>query len=104
MWIRRGRRGDSVGCLVSGSCVHAQAAASSDSLDLGVSFVALRSLEAGTGQDFWKSGGSVEVGANAFHVFGPAANIAGVRSGSIGSSGILLCDGYGDLWSTVSLA
>ncbi len=79
-----------LGSLMSGRCVHAQAAAPSSSLDLGVSFVAMRSLEAGTGQNFWSSGGSVEIGADAFHGFGLAANVGGISSGSIGSGGIPL--------------
>lgn len=79
-----------LGSLGNGNCLHAQNAASSGSLDLSVSFVALRSLEAGTGQNFWSSGGSVEVGVDALHGLGIAANISGVRSASIGSGGVPL--------------
>ncbi len=79
-----------LGICVSGSRLQAQAAAPSGSLDLSVSFAALRSLQVGTGQNFWATGGSVEIGANAFHGFGLAAKFDGVRSGSIGSGGIPL--------------
>lgn len=59
-------------------------------VDLAVSFLADRSLQANTGANFWAEGGSVELGADAFHGFGVAANVAGVHTGSVGSGSVPL--------------
>jgi hypothetical protein len=59
-------------------------------LDLGVTYVAERSLKADSSQNFWTQGGSIELGANVWHGWGIAANITGTHTGSIGSSAIPL--------------
>ncbi|QMV19925.1 hypothetical protein GOB94_15490 [Granulicella sp. 5B5] len=59
-------------------------------LDLGVTYIAEKSLKASTDQNFWLNGGSVELGVNLWHGWGVAADIAGSHTGSIGSSGIPL--------------
>ena len=57
------------------------------SVDLAVTFTAQRSLQVNTTQNFWAGGGSLELGANAFHGFGLAANITGVHTATVGSTG-----------------
>lgn len=59
-------------------------------MDLAVSFLADRSLQANTGANFWAEGGSVELGADAFHGFGVAANVSGVHTASVGSDNVPL--------------
>ncbi|HLI76228.1 MAG TPA: hypothetical protein VKV02_04720 [Acidobacteriaceae bacterium] len=59
-------------------------------VEVAVTFNAQRSLELNSNQNFWADGGSIELGADAFRGFGIAANVSGVHSGSIGSSGIPL--------------
>ncbi len=59
-------------------------------VDLAVSFLADRSLQANTGANFWAEGGSVELGADAFHGLGVAANVSGVHTGSVGSGNVPL--------------
>lgn len=59
-------------------------------VDLAVSFLADRSLQASTGANFWAEGGSVELGADAFHGFGVAANVSGVHAASVGSGNVPL--------------
>ena len=54
-------------------------------VDLAVSFLADRSLQASTEANFWAQGGSVELGADAFHGFGAAANVSGVHTASVGT-------------------
>ncbi len=66
------------------------AKAQSQRVDLGVSFTAARSLKAASGQNFWMEGGSIELGTNVWKGFGIAANIGGVRTISIGTSGVSL--------------
>lgn len=53
-------------------------------VDLATSFLAARSIQANTADGFWAEGGSVELGADAFHGFGVAANISGVHTASVG--------------------
>jgi hypothetical protein len=59
-------------------------------VDLAVSYIEERSLKAGTGQNFWLQGGSIELGANVWHGLGIAANVTGSHAASIGVSGIPL--------------
>ena len=60
---------------------------SSNSVELAATFSTQRSLELNTTQNFWAQGGSLELGANAFHGLGLAANITGAHTSSIGSTG-----------------
>jgi opacity protein-like surface antigen len=59
-------------------------------VDLGVTYIAQRSLRASTTQNFWLEGGSAELGLNLWHGFGAAANVTDGHTGSIGSSGVPL--------------
>jgi hypothetical protein len=63
-------------------------AAQTPKLDLGVTYSAARSLKAATGQNFWMQGGSIELGANVWKGLGIGANVTGLHSTSIGSSGV----------------
>jgi hypothetical protein len=58
--------------------------------DLAVSYIEQRSLKAGTTQDFWLQGGSMELGLNVWRSLGIAANVTGSHAASIGSSGVPL--------------
>lgn len=60
------------------------------SVELATTFSIQRSLEVNTAQNFWAEGGSIELGADAFHGFGLAANITGVHTSSVGNTGIPL--------------
>ena len=59
-------------------------------IDLGVTYIAQRSLRASTTQNFWLEGGSAELGLNVWHGVGPVVNFTGGHTGSIGSSGVPL--------------
>lgn len=59
-------------------------------VDLAVSFLAERSIQANTALGFWAQGGSLELGADLFHGFGAAANVSGVHTASIGAGGVPL--------------
>ena len=78
--------------LLSVSALQAQTApprrATSYALDLGVSYNAEHTLKANTAQSFWTQGGSVEFGAELWHGWGFAADIAGGHAASIGASGV----------------
>ena len=75
--------------LMDGVFLHSQTSKPTR-LDLGVTYVAERSLKADSSQNFWTQGGSIELGANVWHGWGIAANITGTHTGSIGSSAIPL--------------
>jgi hypothetical protein len=62
----------------------------SQPIDVGVAYIAQRSLRANTMQGFWLEGGSAELGVNLWHGFGAAANLTGGHTSSIGSSGVPL--------------
>ena len=57
------------------------------SVEVAITYSAQRSLELNANQNFWSQGGSLEFGVNAFRGFGIAAEIAGVHTSSIGSTG-----------------
>jgi len=59
-------------------------------LDLSVTYIGERSLKASASQNFWMQGGSIELGANLWRGWGIAANVTGIHTGSIGSSGLPL--------------
>lgn len=59
-------------------------------IDLGVTYIAQRSVRTNTTQNFWLEGGSAELGLNLWHGFGPAADLTGGHTSSIGSSGVPL--------------
>ena len=59
-------------------------------LDLAFSYVGERSVKAGTSQNFWMQGGSIELGANVWHGWGIAADVTGTHASSIGSGGVPL--------------
>ncbi|WP_263409942.1 porin family protein [Terriglobus tenax] len=65
-------------------------AQSAPRLDLGVTYLAQRSIKANTTQSFWMQGGSIELGANLYKGFGIAADVSGGHTNSIGSSGVPL--------------
>jgi opacity protein-like surface antigen len=59
-------------------------------LDLSVTYLDERSLKAGSSQNFWMQGGSIELGANVWRGWGIAADVTGTYASSIGSSGVPL--------------
>ncbi|MDE1160666.1 MAG: outer membrane beta-barrel protein [Acidobacteriaceae bacterium] len=59
-------------------------------LDLGITFAAQRSFNAGTGQPFWMTGGQAELGASLWHGLGAALSVSGTHTNSIAASGIPL--------------
>ena len=72
------------GSLLDASSLRAQ------QLDVAVTYTAQRSLKASTGQNFWMSGGSIELGLNVWKGWGVAADFTGTHTDSIGTSGIPL--------------
>lgn len=58
--------------------------------DLAVTFDGERSVKANTQQDFWLTGGSLELGTKLYKGIGVALNVTGSTADSIGSSGIPL--------------
>lgn len=59
-------------------------------VDVAASFLAERSVQANTAANFWAEGGSLELGADAFHGLGVAANISGVHTRAVGSDNVPL--------------
>jgi opacity protein-like surface antigen len=59
-------------------------------VDLAVTYISGRSLKAGTNENFWMQGGSIQIGVDAWRGWGIAADVSGTHSGSIGASGIPL--------------
>jgi hypothetical protein len=76
--------------LLSGTSILCAQAPPSRRLDLSFTYIAERSLKANTSQNFWMQGGSMELGANVWRGWGVAADLTGVHTGSIGSSGLPL--------------
>lgn len=78
--------------MLCGSTLLAQAPANlrSGSTDVGVSYIAERSLRAGSTQNFWMTGGSAEAATSMWRGIGPAVNVTGATTGSIGSSNVPL--------------
>ena len=72
--------------LGSGAALHAQA----PKLDFGVTFVADRSLQANTSQNFWMEGGAAELGANVWKGWGIAADVMGAHVGAVGNGNVPL--------------
>jgi hypothetical protein len=58
-----------------------------NSVEVAFTFGAQRSLQVNTTQNFWAEGGAAELGVNAFHGFGIAANLAAVHTSDIGTTG-----------------
>jgi hypothetical protein len=59
-------------------------------LDLSVTYAGESSLKAPTSEEFWLQGGSIELGADVWRGWGIAADVTGMHTGSIGSSGLPL--------------
>jgi len=78
-----------LGLLVLASALDL-AAQTAPKVDLAVAYTGQRSLEAGTGENFWSQGGALTLGTNLWHGLGVAADLAGSHAASIGSSGIPL--------------
>lgn len=76
--------------LLSGTSILHGQAPPSHRLDLSITYIAERSLKANTSQNFWMQGGSIELGANVWRGWGIAADLTGVHTGSIGTSGLPL--------------
>lgn len=57
-------------------------------VDVAITYIADRSLKAGTDRDFWMQGGSLELGVNAWKGLGFAADITGMHAGSIANSNV----------------
>lgn len=74
--------------LLGAGALEAQSAPQPGRLDLALSYNAERTLKANTTQNFWMQGGSIELGAEIWHGWGIAADIAGEHAASIGSSGV----------------
>ena len=68
----------------------AQSNHSECSVEVGMTFAAQHALQVGNGDTFWAEGGSVELGVNAFHGFGIAANITAIQTSSINATGVPL--------------
>jgi hypothetical protein len=58
--------------------------------DLAITYLGERSLLAGSSQSFWMQGGAAELGLDAWHGWGVAADITGTHSSSVGSAGVPL--------------
>ena len=56
-------------------------------LDLSVTYIGERSLKANTSQNFWMQGGTVELGARAYHGLGIAARVEGLHAGANSATG-----------------
>ncbi len=65
-------------------------AQSAQRVDLAVTYMGQRSLEAGTTENFWSQGGALTLGTDLWHGWGVAADLAGTHAASIGSSGMPL--------------
>lgn len=78
--------------MLCASTLFAQAPADHDEgrTDVGVSYMAERSLRAGSAQNFWMTGGSAEAATSMWRGIGPAVNVTGATTGSIGSSNVPL--------------
>lgn len=68
--------------------LHAQATANREtgSTDVAAGFVAQRSLQAGSNENFWMRGGSFEAGNVMWRRIGPVVNLTGSATGSVGAS------------------
>jgi Outer membrane protein beta-barrel domain len=62
----------------------------SPNLDLAITFIAERSLRATNQDTFWMQGGSIELGTNAWHGLGIAANLSGTHTNAVGATTIPL--------------
>jgi hypothetical protein len=78
------------GILLLGSAEPMLAQRTEPRLDLAVTYTAGRSLHANTTQEFWMNGGSVELGGNVWKGWGIAADVTGMHTASIGTTGIPL--------------
>jgi hypothetical protein len=76
--------------LLSGTGLLRAQGSQPNRLDLSIAYIGERSLKANTSQNFWMQGGSIELGANVWRGLGIAADITGVHTGSIGTSGLPL--------------
>ena len=70
------------------AAAQAPAGAEVKPVDVGVSYVAMRSLKAASSQNFWMEGGSLELGVPVWRNVSVAANLTGAHAASIGSSGV----------------
>lgn len=75
---------------LAGFMVAAPIMAQQPRLDLGVTYIAERSLRADTGENFWMQGGAIELGTNVWRGWGIAADVSETHANSIGTSGIPL--------------
>jgi peptidoglycan-associated lipoprotein len=66
--------------------VHAQ----NSQIDVGVTYIAQRSLQVNTEQNFWLQGGSIELGADVWKGWGVAADVTGGHTDSVGTGGVPL--------------
>lgn len=57
-------------------------------IDLAVTYTAERTLQANTTQSVWLQGGSVQLGTDIWRGFGLAADITGLHTASVASSGV----------------
>ena len=76
--------------LFVGALLFGASSLGAQQLDVAVTYAAQRSLKASTNQNFWMSGGSIELGMNMWKGWGLAADLTGTHTGSIGTSGIPL--------------
>lgn len=67
--------------------LHAQKTAA-PRVDLAMTYTAERTLKANTAQGVWLQGGSLQLGTNVWRGFGIAADITGLHTSSVGSSGV----------------
>lgn len=59
-------------------------------IDVGITYIAERSLWVNTEQNFWMQGGSIELGVNAWKGLGIAADVTGGQTSSVGNRGVPL--------------
>ena len=74
---------------------HAQSATAhspqrAPTIDLAVTYISQRSLEASNSESFWSRGGSIELGADVWRGLGIAMDVTGTHADSIGSSQVPL--------------
>jgi hypothetical protein len=77
-------------CLIVFSSASLLRAQAPYKIDVAVSYLGEYSLAANTSQNFWRQGGSIELGTNTYRGLGIVAIVSGTHASSIGSSGIPL--------------
>ena len=69
-------------------CVGALHAQEAPRIDLALTYTAQRTIQANTDESVWLQGGSLQLGAAIWQGFGLGADITGLHTASVGSSGV----------------